>query len=327
MTFRIDEKAYDLRISIIPGAFGEGVVIRILDPLGGVPELSSLGLSVDLHGGVRALDPSTVRHHPHHQPDRLGQSTTLYAVLKRVYTPRQDHHPRRPGRGPSRRRNADPNPSRTSASPTPAGCAPFCGTIRDIVMVGEIRDLDSAEIALRASLTGHLLFSTLHTNNAALAPTRLVDMGVPPSLVMSSLLGVLAQRLVRKLCPECKQERRPTETDLATLGLTALPLDAHFFRRSGAMHAETLDIKGAPAFSSCSKLHVTCGACRSRNWCPPTSCSIWDIPSIPSETARWRSSSRVSRHGGGTGCDLRGGRVMVGSDPMQSTDHAGLASS
>ncbi len=89
----------------------------------------------------------------------------------------------------------------------------------DVVMVGEIRDLETAEIAVQASLTGHLVLSTLHTNSAVGAITRLRDMGVEPFLLSSSLIGVLAQRLVRKLCPHCKQPHSATATDLETLGI------------------------------------------------------------------------------------------------------------
>jgi general secretion pathway protein E len=88
----------------------------------------------------------------------------------------------------------------------------------DVIMVGEIRDAETAEIAVQASLTGHLVLATLHTNDAASAPTRLVDMGVEPYLLSSSLLGVLAQRLVRKLCPACKRPHDPSPADLAELG-------------------------------------------------------------------------------------------------------------
>ena len=92
----------------------------------------------------------------------------------------------------------------------------------DVVLVGEIRDLETAEISVQASLTGHLVLSTLHTNTAVGAVTRLVDMGVEPFLIASSLVGVLAQRLVRRLCPDCKQVHEPTELELQTLGIDSI---------------------------------------------------------------------------------------------------------
>ena len=105
----------------------------------------------------------------------------------------------------------------------------------DVIMVGEIRDSETAEIAIQAALTGHLVFSTLHTNDSFGAVTRLVDMGIEPFLVSSSILAVLAQRLVRKLCPDCREPYQPSETELARIGLkghrlraarSAVPRDA-----------------------------------------------------------------------------------------------------
>jgi general secretion pathway protein E len=101
----------------------------------------------------------------------------------------------------------------------------------DVILVGEIRDLETAEIAIQASLTGHLVFSTVHTNDAPTAVTRLVDMGVEPFLVASSIIGILAQRLIRRICPKCKEPHVPTETELAELGLTLADM-----QRKGATH-------------------------------------------------------------------------------------------
>ena len=103
----------------------------------------------------------------------------------------------------------------------------------DIIMVGEIRDKETAEIAINASLTGHLVLSTLHTNDAAGANTRLIDMGVEPFLVASSLLGVIAQRLMRKVCTKCRVPHTPTDFEMNELGLTKLPPDAKIFTRDG----------------------------------------------------------------------------------------------
>jgi general secretion pathway protein E len=100
-------------------------------------------------------------------------------------------------------------------------------------MVGEIRDKETAEIAINASLTGHLVLSTLHTNDAAGSPTRLIDMGVEPFLVASSLLGVIAQRLIRRICSKCRQPHTPTEFEMEELGLPSIPHDATIFRAVG----------------------------------------------------------------------------------------------
>src|SRR5262249_7916170 len=102
----------------------------------------------------------------------------------------------------------------------------------DIIMIGEIRDIETANIAIQASLTGHLVLSTLHTNDAPSAVTRLADMGVEPYLLSSTLVGVLAQRLVRKICPECKEAFTPNDSELQSLGLRP-PIKGPFYRGKG----------------------------------------------------------------------------------------------
>jgi general secretion pathway protein E len=103
----------------------------------------------------------------------------------------------------------------------------------DIIMVGEIRDKETAEIAINASLTGHLVLSTLHTNDAAGAATRLIDMGVEPFLVASSVLGIIAQRLIRKVCTKCREPHVPSKFEMAELGLAELPPDATIYKAVG----------------------------------------------------------------------------------------------
>ena len=119
-----------------------------------------------------------------------------------------------------------------------------------MILVGEIRDLETAEIAIQASLTGHLVFSTLHTNDAPSAVTRLVDMGVEPFLVASSLVAVLAQRLVRALCPDCREPYTPRAEELAEIGVRADGAGARSTRRSAAPPATTPATAAASASSS-----------------------------------------------------------------------------
>ncbi|HDL78609.1 MAG TPA: type II/IV secretion system protein, partial [Bacteroidetes bacterium] len=114
----------------------------------------------------------------------------------------------------------------------------------DIVMIGEIRDLESAEIAMRAALTGHLVLSTLHTNDAPSAVTRLVDMGVEPFLVATSILGVLAQRLVRRVCRSCKKEMKVSADELQSLGLGKEFLIRKFYRAGGCRECHQTGYKG-----------------------------------------------------------------------------------
>ena len=113
----------------------------------------------------------------------------------------------------------------------------------DVVLVGEIRDLETAEISVQASLTGHLVLSTLHTNTAVGAVTRLVDMGVEPFLIASSLVGVLAQRLVRRLCPDCKQSYQPDESELALLGYKKSD-KTDLYQAKGCVHCEQTGFRG-----------------------------------------------------------------------------------
>ena len=127
----------------------------------------------------------------------------------------------------------------------------------DIVMIGEIRDLETAQIAVQASLTGHLVLATLHTNDAVSAVTRLADMGVEPYLLASSLLGVLAQRLVRCLCPACRAAAPPTPGEAALLGELGLPRHSRCTGRSAVPNADRPDIAAVPASTSWSLVDET----------------------------------------------------------------------
>ncbi len=151
-----------------------------------------------------------------------GKTTTLYACLDEINTPDKNiltvEDPveyQLEGIGQMQVNSEDRPDLRRRA------CASFLRQDPDVIMVGEIRDQETAEIAIHASLTGHLVFSTLHTNDAPSAVTRLVDMGVQPFLISSSVLAVLAQRLVRKLCPFCRRPYHPSDEDLRSLGLDA----------------------------------------------------------------------------------------------------------
>ena len=117
----------------------------------------------------------------------------------------------------------------------------------DVIMVGEIRDSETAEIAIQAALTGHLVFSTLHTNDSFGAVTRLVDMGIEPFLVSSSILAVLAQRLVRRLCPDCREPYKASETELARIGLKGVPLENKICRPKGCRNCRNTGYRGRMA--------------------------------------------------------------------------------
>jgi len=195
----------EMRLSTLPTAFGEKMVMRIFDPDATVKSIDALGFGA--HDGKRWEALVT---QPHGiilltGPTGSGKTTTLYSTLRRLATDEVNVCT-----------IEDPiemiQPALNQTQVQPAIDLNFAEGLRalmrqdpDIIMVGEIRDLETAEMAIQAALTGHLVFSTLHTNDSASAVTRLIDLGVPPYLIGSTVIGVLAQRLVRTLCPNCKQ--------------------------------------------------------------------------------------------------------------------------
>ena len=208
----------DLRVSTVPTVYGESVVLRILDRATALIGLQKLGLPPrELEDFRRELDS------PHGillvtGPTGSGKSTTLYAALNHLYKPEVKILT-----------IEDPVEYRLDGvnqiPVNPKRGLTFAGGLRsilrqdpDVIMVGEIRDGETADIAIRSALTGHLVFSTLHTNDAIGAVARLIDMGVVPFLIASSLRGVLAQRLVRRLCPHCRREAEPGEAIVKRLG-------------------------------------------------------------------------------------------------------------
>lgn len=205
----------DLRVSTLPTIFGESVVMRILDRAGsGDISLEKLGFSTALLERTVAL---TARPHGIFLvtgPTGSGKSTTLYSALRQINQTDKKivtlEDPVEYQIGGVNQIQVNPQIGLTFA----AGLRHIVRQDPDVIMVGEIRDLETAEIAIRAALTGHLVFSTLHTNDAPSAITRLVDMGVPAYLLSSSIIGVLAQRLVRVLCPDCKRAERVPVSEL-----------------------------------------------------------------------------------------------------------------
>ncbi len=205
---------YDLRVSVIPMLFGEGVVLRVLNK-------SAVLMSLDDLGMPRAvLDPwDRLIARPHGillvtGPTGSGKSTTLYASLNRIVS---DEIKVITVEDPVEYHVGGVNQIQVHSKIGMTFAAGLRAVLRhdpDVVMIGEIRDRETAEVAVQASLTGHLVFSTLHTNDAAGATTRLLDMGVEPFLVSSSVEGIMAQRLVRRVCEECRVEYKPDRGDL-----------------------------------------------------------------------------------------------------------------
>src|SRR6266498_1303108 len=218
---KIAGKDVDIRLSTVPTAHGERIVMRLLDKANVVLDLAQLGFE---EWQLRIMDGLVTRSHGIvlvTGPTGSGKTTTLYGALAKINSPDLniltiEDPVEIPLRGVGQVQ-VNPKIELTFAN----GLRSFLRQDPDVIMVGEIRDLETAEIAIQASLTGHLVLSTVHTNDAAGAITRLVDMGVQPFLVASSLVGVLAQRLVRVLCNDCKVPYTPTAEELQQAGVTA----------------------------------------------------------------------------------------------------------
>jgi type II secretion system protein E len=199
----------DLRVSIIPTAFGGAVVMRILDKQSALLSLRELGLMDQALAGMEHLISQPYGIVLVTGPTGSGKTTTLYAALNSIKNDTIKiltiEDPIEYYLDGIQQVQIKPTIGLTFA----AGLRSFLRHDPDVILVGEIRDLETAEVAINASLTGHLVFSTLHTNDAVTATTRLLDMGVEPFLVSSSISGVLAQRLVRKICKNCREEYKP----------------------------------------------------------------------------------------------------------------------
>ncbi len=208
----------DIRVSIIPTSHGERVVLRLLDKRKGLLSLADMGL--DSHD-VKTMERLLARTSGIllvTGPTGSGKSTTLYAALNNLNSPEKNiitiEDPIEYQLKGVGQIQVNPKIDLTFAN----GLRSVLRQDPDIIMVGEIRDAETAEIAMQASLTGHLVLSTLHTNDSATAITRLIDMGIEPFMVASSLAAVLAQRLVRMICPHCREEY-PAEREYAGIAL------------------------------------------------------------------------------------------------------------
>jgi len=211
----------DIRVSTVPTVFGESVELRLLDKTASLIDLHDLGMNDQCLNGFNKCLQKTHGIVLVTGPTGCGKTTTLYAALNKIYTPAvkmitiED-----PVEYQLDGINQMPvNPKRGLTFAT--GLRHILRHDPDIVMVGEIRDSETANTAIRAALTGHLVFSTLHTNDAPGAITRLIDMGVEPFLLASSLEAVMAQRLVRKICPHCKEPYKPDKSLIENLNGSA----------------------------------------------------------------------------------------------------------
>ncbi len=217
---KIAGRDIDIRVATAPTSFGERITMRLLDRSSILLDLDDLGFSPDNYQAMDAL----IRR-PHGiilvtGPTGSGKTTTLYACLSKINRPDLNiltiEDPVEYQLAGISQTQVNPKINLSFAG----GLRSFLRHDPDVIMVGEIRDLETAEIAIQAALTGHLVLSTIHTNDAPGAITRLVDMGVEPFLVASSVIGILAQRLVRRLCPNCKKSYEAAEEEVRELGLS-----------------------------------------------------------------------------------------------------------
>jgi type IV pilus assembly protein PilB len=245
---KIGGRPVDLRVSTLPTQFGESVVLRVLDRSVINLDLDVLGIGEDVLKEIRRII-----HLPNGVliitgPTGSGKTTTLYSALKEI--------------------NSIEDKLLTAEDPVEydldgivqlpihesvgmtfgRALRAFLRQDPDIIMIGEIRDLDTAQMAIQAALTGHFVFSTLHTNDAPGAITRLIDMGVEPFLITSSLTGIFGQRLIRKICVNCKTEFNPTEEDIKNLGLSREEIgDRKFYYGKGCQACNNSGYKGRKA--------------------------------------------------------------------------------
>ena len=235
----------DLRVAVCPTMFGESVVMRVLDRSVVSLDLTKVGMDDETIGGFREVIEKPNGIVLVTGPTGSGKTTTLYSALSELNDIKEKLIT-----------TEDPVeydidgivqiPIESDIGVTFAAC--LRAILRqdpDKILVGEIRDLETAEIAVQASLTGHLVFSTLHTNDAPSTVTRMKDMGVPTFLITATVEAILAQRLVRRICPDCREEIRPSDDQIFDLGLTTEMVDNEkFFRGGGCESCNNTGYKG-----------------------------------------------------------------------------------
>lgn len=242
-------KDIDIRLSTVPVQYGERIVMRVLEKNNTILKLESLGFKGEV---LKQLDELSRQKHGViycSGPTGHGKTTTLFAMLDRINTPDrmiitvedpveyevpgisqiQVNHKIELSFAKALRSILRQNP--------------------DVIMVGETRDIETAEMAVQASLTGHFVLSTIHTNDASSAPGRLIDMGVQPFLIASSLSAVLAQRLIKTLCDDCKEPHTPNDVDMQMLALHSYPETATFYKAKGCAKCNYLGYDGMTVVS------------------------------------------------------------------------------
>ena len=249
ISLKFEGRRIDFRVSSLPTVYGEKVVLRILDKTKALMPLEKLGFSSENLKKFEDIIAQPYGMVLISGPTGSGKTTTLYSALQRLNTP---------GRNiitvedPVEYQLKGINQVQVNEKAGLLFSTALRSILRqdpDIILIGEIRDAETAKIAIEAALTGHLVFSTIHTNDSASIPTRLIDMGVEPFLVASSLIGATAQRLVRKICPYCKKEYNPPKDVLENLGFT-ISVDVNditFYKGEGCDKCNHTGYKGRVA--------------------------------------------------------------------------------
>ena len=227
---KIAGEKLDIRVSVLPTFYGERVVMRLLMQSSQIPEITELGFHDSLIADVRKLLRASHGIILVTGPTGSGKTTSLHSFLREVEEPEKNLIT---VEDPVEYKSENISQIQVNEKAGLTFAAALRSILRqdpDVIMIGEIRDEETAGIAVRAALTGHLVFSTLHTNSAAATISRLADMGIEPFLISSSLLGILAQRLVRVLCDECKEEDTIAEEFAVDYNLSG---DAKIFKACG----------------------------------------------------------------------------------------------
>ncbi len=248
ISLRFERRPIDFRVSSLPSIYGEKIVLRILDKTSSIKPLEQLGFS---EANLKKFEQIITQ--PYGMilisgPTGSGKTTTLYSILNRLNSPTKNIIT---VEDPVEYQLKGINQVQVNEK---AGLT-FASALRsilrqdpNIILIGEIRDRETAQIAIEAALTGHLVLSTIHTNDSASIPTRLIDMGIEPFLVASSLIGATAQRLVRKICPKCKEQYEPSKEVLIHLGFE-VDESVSFYKGTGCDFCNHTGYKGRVAIS------------------------------------------------------------------------------
>ena len=242
--FRVDRKVLDFRVSSFPTIHGENIVMRILDKTSVVLGLEDLGFDKKDLTTYGRLIRSPYGIILVTGPTGSGKTTTLYSSLSTINSMEKNiitiEDPVEYELPLIRQTQVNVKAGLTFAS----GLRSILRQDPNIVMVGEVRDKETADIAIQASLTGHLVLSTLHTNDAPSAITRLIDMGIEPFLIASSVIGILAQRLVRMICPKCREKYSPTAEELTSMGISSEKKNIVFYKGKGCSECKDTGYRG-----------------------------------------------------------------------------------